>query len=83
MNLSFELKHVEDLHVEFRKKIKEQAVYTAEKLVFSGVDSRDVYNITAPFVDNGKKIIAGRVEERDSEHSTVIFLRKPIVHGIH
>ncbi|UNK20271.1 DUF1861 family protein [Paenibacillus sp. N3/727] len=45
----------------------------AEKLVFTGVGDKDVYNITAPFEDEGKQVIAGRVESRDSEHSEVYF----------
>lgn len=44
-----------------------------EKLVFSGVGVRDVYNITAPFDDEGEAVIAGRVEARDSERSEVVF----------
>lgn len=44
-----------------------------EKLSFSGVGDRDVYNITAPFLDKGELVIAGRVESRDSEHSDVYF----------
>ncbi|WNB92632.1 DUF1861 family protein [Bacillus sp. NEB1478] len=43
------------------------------KLKFTGVSERDVYNITAPFEDDGETIIAGRVESRDSEHSEVYF----------
>ncbi|OKP99453.1 DUF1861 family protein [Paenibacillus sp. P46E] len=44
-----------------------------EKLVFSGVGKRDVYNITAPFMHDGEAVILGRVEERDSEFSQVFF----------
>ncbi|MEK3688425.1 DUF1861 family protein [Paenibacillus sp. FSL R10-2736] len=44
-----------------------------EKLVFSGVGGRDVYNITAPFLHDGEEVILGRVEERDSEFSQVFF----------
>ncbi len=36
-------------------------------------DSRDIYNISAPFTWCGETLIAGRVEARDSEHSEVIF----------
>ncbi|MEK4062027.1 MULTISPECIES: DUF1861 family protein [Paenibacillus] len=46
---------------------------SVEKLVFSGVGKRDVYNITAPFVHDGEEVILGRVEERDSEFSQVFF----------
>ncbi|MFC3882000.1 DUF1861 family protein [Bacillus songklensis] len=51
---------------------KEQA-FRPEKLVFKGVGEKDVYNITAPFEDEGELVIAGRVEPRDSEHSQVYF----------
>lgn len=47
-----------------------------EKICFSGVDGYDVYNITAPFEDGGKSMIAGRVEKRDSEDSTVVFFEE-------
>lgn len=43
------------------------------KLVFSGVGNRDVYNICAPFPDQGEPVIAGRVEDRDRESSEVMF----------
>lgn len=46
------------------------------KLRFSDVGARDVYNITAPFQIAGKRVIGGRVEARDSEHSTVIFFEE-------
>ncbi|MFY0762360.1 DUF1861 family protein [Metabacillus dongyingensis] len=44
-----------------------------EKIVFSGIGVNDVYNISAPFEDEGELVIAGRVESRDSEHSNVYF----------
>lgn len=44
-----------------------------EKVTFSGVGNRDVYNITAPFQYGGEEVILGRVEERDSEFSQVFF----------
>jgi len=47
--------------------------YIGEKIEFNGVGNRDVYNITAPFADKGDLVIAGRVEDRDSEDSEVIF----------
>jgi hypothetical protein len=47
-----------------------------EKLSFSGVGNRDVYNITAPFQYDGEKVILGRVEERDSEFSQVFFFTR-------
>jgi hypothetical protein len=51
---------------------KDQPV-NPEKLTFTGVGDRDVYNITAPFEDKGEQVIAGRVEARDTEHSEVYF----------
>jgi len=45
----------------------------AERIVFTGVGEKDVYNISAPFEDEGELVIAGRVESRDSEHSNVYF----------
>lgn len=47
-----------------------------ERLTFAGVGERDVYNITAPFIDRGEAVIAGRVERRDSEHSEVVFFHE-------
>lgn len=47
--------------------------FQGEKLIFSNVDGMDVYNITAPFEDEGDIVIAGRVENRDSECSNIIF----------
>jgi hypothetical protein len=44
-----------------------------KKLIFTGVGTRDVYNISAPFLDNGEQVIAGRVEDRDKESSEVMF----------
>jgi hypothetical protein len=48
----------------------------AEKIKFIGVEDYDVYNITAPFENKGEKVIAGRVEKRDSEDSRVLFFKK-------
>lgn len=42
-------------------------------LIFAGVGNRDAYNITSPFAMDGQQIIAGRVENRDVEHSEIIF----------
>lgn len=43
------------------------------KLFFTGVGTRDVYNISAPFKDSGELVIAGRVEDRNNESSEVMF----------
>jgi hypothetical protein len=60
----------EVLYEEFRGK---RGNYQGEKLIFSGVGTRDVYNITAPFMDDGEQVIAGRVEDRDKEASEIMF----------
>ncbi|WP_019004758.1 MTP-1 family protein [Cohnella laeviribosi] len=52
---------------------KNEVVTDPAKLEFAGVGDRDVYNITAPFEDEGELVIAGRVESRDSEHSHIMF----------
>ncbi|ACV57355.1 conserved hypothetical protein [Alicyclobacillus acidocaldarius subsp. acidocaldarius DSM 446] len=51
-------------------------VFRAEKIRFRGVDGRDVYNIAAPLIDEGRAIIPARVEPRDSEFSEVIFFHE-------
>lgn len=43
------------------------------KLLFEGVEGRDVYNITAPFWNESEWYLAGRVEARESEDSEIIF----------
>ncbi|MBM7568511.1 MTP-1 family protein [Paenibacillus sacheonensis] len=45
----------------------------AERIAFGGHADKDVYNIAAPFADNGVTVIPGRVESRDSEHAEVVF----------
>ncbi|WP_420708845.1 MTP-1 family protein [Bacillus sp. REN16] len=50
-----------------------QQSYEKTRIPFTGVSERDIYNITAPFEDDGELVIAGRVEKRDSEHSEVMF----------
>jgi len=66
-----------ELLEEFEKK---RMPLTGEKLLFSGVGGRDVYNISKPFFSgkNGKKtIIAGRVEVREAcADSKIIFFEK-------
>lgn len=48
-------------------------IIETDKLKFNGVDGYDVYNLTNPFENNGKLVLAGRVERRDSEHSKIMF----------
>jgi len=46
-----------------------------QKLVFQGVDGRDVYNPSKPFRFNQQWVMAARVEARDTEFSQVRFFR--------
>lgn len=57
---------------QFRQSRRTDAAF-GEKLAFAGVGGKDVYNITAPFRDDGEWVIAGRVEDRHSEISEVMF----------
>jgi hypothetical protein len=65
-------KSCETLLNEFRSG---RAECFGEKLVFTGVGARDVYNISAPFLDDGESVIAGRVESRNSEISETMFFQ--------
>jgi len=47
----------------------------AKALRFEGVAGHDTYNISRPIETPDGPVIAGRVEKRDSEHSTVVFFR--------
>lgn len=57
---------------------KKNNAFNSSKIKFDlGKDiKQDIYNITAPFEIQGEKWIAGRVEERESEHSNIIFFRQ-------
>ncbi|MDP4085323.1 MAG: DUF1861 family protein [Bacillota bacterium] len=65
-----EAKSCKDLLALYKKQARPSR---PERLLFTGVGENDVYNITAPFEDQGEKVIAGRVESRDSESSRVFF----------
>jgi hypothetical protein len=67
------VKTCEQLLADFASKAKPA---NPEKIVFSGIGEQDVYNISAPFEDEGELVIAGRVESRESEHSNVYFFVK-------
>lgn len=55
---------------------KKEMLLTGEKLRFSGVGVKDVYNISKPFLIGGETIIAGRVESREtSTDSEIIFFK--------
>jgi hypothetical protein len=45
-------------------------------LGFKLMDERDVYNITAPFRFNGKTLLVGRVEKRDTELSEIVIFEE-------
>ena len=68
--------------IELLRKFKEKGpLPPGKELRFSGVDGKDVYNITAPFItgfgDGKKTIIAGRVEEREaSADSHIMFFEE-------
>jgi hypothetical protein len=55
---------------------REATVYETAKLTFIGVNDADVYNVCQEFDWNGRRLIAGRVETRDSEISSVRFFEK-------
>lgn len=60
-------------HAQFRASA--QPGWTT-RLRFEGVDGFDVYNSTAPFVSAGRRVLAGRVEQRASEHAQVRFFEE-------
>ena len=64
-----------DAHKELKENINKSSLKT-DKITFAGVGKRDVYNITAPFLSAGKTVIAGRVENRDDEHSELVFFEE-------
>ena len=66
---------VDAIYTKFRSNITDKK-FNAIKLAFTGVEDKDVYNITAPFLSHGKKVIAGRVEGRDTEYSHVMFFEE-------
>jgi hypothetical protein len=55
---------------------KKQVITNGEKMIFSGIGGRDVYNISKPFILGNKTVIAGRVEARGAiANSEIIFFR--------
>ena len=57
---------------------RSEKITSFKKLEFKGVGGKDVYNITSPFESGGEKIIAGRVESRESERdSKIMFFEFP------
>ena len=64
---------------EHRKQRLDNPPVSAEKMIFEGVGSKDVYNPIATIHLNGEEIMAARVESRHSEtDSQVFFFRKTI-----
>jgi len=51
-------------------------IKATNQIQFLGVRGFDVYNISSKFVYKGESYIAGRVEKRDSEISTVRFFKR-------
>jgi hypothetical protein len=47
-------------------------------LEFEMIDGRDVYNITAPFKFNGKTLLIGRVEKRETEFSEIVIFEETV-----
>ncbi len=63
-----------DDYLEFKQnRFPEQS---GNLLVFHGVDGHDVYNTTVPFVVDGRTVMAGRVERRDSENAQTMFFEE-------
>lgn len=60
-------------HFERFKVSRDKASRSTQKVLFGGVNGFDVYNITAPFRSDDMVVIAGRVEPRHHEYSTVVF----------
>lgn len=61
------------LDVLIERHRKQPNVIETAKLELLGAGNNDVYNIAQEFVWNGKRIIAGRIEPRDSELSRIGF----------
>lgn len=62
--------NIKTMYKEFETNKKD---YGATLLNLNGFEGFDVYNITAPFEFDGKTVIAGRVEKRDTEDSQIAF----------
>jgi len=60
---------------DYRSCRRAEGAPSSRKLTFGQVGGRDVYNISAPFEDEGKLLLAGRVEGRETEFSEVLIFR--------
>ncbi|MFC6315332.1 DUF1861 family protein [Lapidilactobacillus achengensis] len=67
------MKTIDTLLESYRRQRKTCQI---EKMVFTGVGDRDVYNTSTPFELNHQILIAGRVEPRDSEQSQTVLFRQ-------
>lgn len=67
------VQYVDDLLVSYNL---ENRTSNPQKVSFKGVEGYDVYNPTAPFEFNGKTLMIGRVERRDSEISQAVFFER-------
>jgi hypothetical protein len=65
--------HAPDGCITLLSRLHRPKPMSAQKLTFSGIGQRDVYNIAAPFKVDGRQVIAGRVESREVEHSEIVF----------
>lgn len=77
-----EVKAAMEVHNGFKTVNEITRVYNGEnivdtyKLKFLGDAGYDVYNQASPFLDNGKMILAGRVEKCDSERTKIMFFEQ-------
>lgn len=55
---------------------KKKTKKLSRKMNFVGIFNKNIYNITAPFYNKGKVVIAGRVESRKETDSTVLFFEE-------
>jgi hypothetical protein len=58
------------------EQFDDRSIPLGQPIRFGGVGNRDVYNITSTFFDRDELIIAGRVEDRETEFSQIVFFRQ-------
>jgi hypothetical protein len=63
-------------HFEQFKVSRDKVSRSTQQILFDAVGGQDVYNITAPFRSGDMVVIAGRVEPRHHEHSTIVFFEE-------
>ena len=54
----------------------------SSKLLFDGIENEDVYNITAPFLFEGKRYLAGRVENEQKNGLALFSLWRKMKSGL-